>query len=87
MDLISSIKISSVSEAEQILKAADTEGDLFEKAHQVGDEKVYHGVAYYVAGFNAKGVPLWRKKKEGGGGSKYRFETNGVYEYWIQKKV
>ena len=69
MDLISSIKISSVSEAEQILKAAGTEGDLFEKAHKVGDEKVYQGVTYYVAGFNAKGVPLWRKKKEGGGGS------------------
>ena len=37
MDLINSIKISSVSEAEQILKAAGTEGDLFEKAHKVGD--------------------------------------------------
>lgn len=69
MDLINSIKINSVGEAEEILKAAGTEGDLFEKAYQVGDEKVYQGVTYYVAGFNAKGVPLWRKKKEGGGGS------------------
>lgn len=37
MDLINSIKINSVGEAEEILKAAGTEGDLFEKARKVGD--------------------------------------------------
>ena len=36
-DLISAIRIDSVREAEEILKAAGTEGDLFEKAHKVGD--------------------------------------------------
>ena len=36
-DLISAIHIGSVREAEEILKAAGTEGDLFEKAHKVGD--------------------------------------------------
>ena len=66
-DLISAINISSVHEAEEILKAAGTEGDLFEKARKVGDEKVYQGVTYYVAALNSKGVPLWRKKKDGGG--------------------
>ena len=37
MDLISSIKINSVGEAEEIIKAAGTEGDLFEKARKVGN--------------------------------------------------
>lgn len=37
-----------------------------EKAWNIGDEKVYQGVTYVVGGFNAKGVPLWRKKKDGG---------------------
>lgn len=36
-DLISAIHIGSVREAEEILKAAGTEGDLFEKARKVGD--------------------------------------------------
>ena len=88
MDLINSIKINSVGEAEQILKAAGTEGDLFEKAYKVGDEKAYRGVTYYVAGFNAKGVPLWRKKKEGGGGgggtmtSTPKSSTSGSGKTW-----
>ena len=63
-DLIKSIPISSVTQAEEILKSAGTE-DLFEKAKwNVGDTKVYQGVTYEVGGFNAKGTPLWRKKKE-----------------------
>ena len=67
-DLIKSIQISNVAEAEEILKAAGSE-DLFEKAKwNVGDTKVYQGITYEVGGFNAKGTPLWRKKKDGGGG-------------------
>ena len=66
-DLIKSIPISSVTQAEEILKSAGTE-DLFEKAKwNVGDTKVYQGITYEVGGFNAKGTPLWRKKKDGGG--------------------
>lgn len=43
--------------------------DLFEKAKwNVGDTKVYQGVTYEVSGLNAKGAPLWRKKKDGGSG-------------------
>lgn len=72
-DLINQIKVNNVSDALDILKAAGTE-DLFEKGKwNVGDEKVYQGVTYYVAELNAKGSPKWRKKKgEGkpsGGGS------------------
>ena len=67
-DLIKSIQISDVAEAEEILKSAGSE-DLFEKAKwNIGDEKVYQGVTYVVGGFNAKGAPQWRKKKDGGGG-------------------
>lgn len=32
--------------------------------HQIGDTKFYLGITYYVAGFNAKGTPLWRVKKD-----------------------
>lgn len=72
-DLINQIEVKDVSDALDILKAAGTE-DLFEKGKwNVGDEKVYQGVTYYVAELNAKGSPKWRKKKgEGkpsGGGS------------------
>lgn len=72
-DLINQIKVNDVADALDILKAAGTE-DLFEKGKwNVGDEKVYQGVTYYVAELNAKGSPKWRKKKgEGkpsGGGS------------------
>ena len=72
-DLINQIEVNNVSDALDILKAAGTE-DLFEKGKwNVGDEKVYQGVTYYVAELNAKGSPKWRKKKgEGkpsGGGS------------------
>ena len=68
-DLIKSIQISDVAQAEEILKSAGTE-DLFEKAKwNVGDTKVYQGITYEVGGFNAKGTPLWRKKKDGGSGN------------------
>lgn len=72
-DLINQIEVKDVSDALDILKAAGTE-DLFEKGKwNIGDEKVYQGVTYYVAELNAKGSPKWRKKKgEGkpsGGGS------------------
>ena len=54
------------SEETEIFKSQETE-DLFEKAKwNVGDEKVYQGVTYVVGGFNAKGTPLLRKKKDGG---------------------
>ena len=63
-DLIKSIQISDVAEAEEILKSAGSE-DLFEKAKwNVGDTKVYQGITYEVGGFNDKGTPLWRKKKD-----------------------
>lgn len=37
--------------------------DIIQKAHNVGDEKVYQGITYYVASLNSSGKPLWRKKK------------------------
>ena len=40
-----------------------------EKAWKIGDEKQYQGATWVVGGFNAKGTPLWRKKKDGGGGT------------------
>ena len=51
---------SAVKELQETKKAEDV---AIEKAHKIGDEKVYQGVTYYVGGFNPKGVPLWRKKK------------------------
>lgn len=39
--------------------------DKIEKGKwNVGDTKVYQGVTYEVGGFNAKGAPLWKKKKD-----------------------
>lgn len=66
-----------------------------EKAWSVGDEKQYQGVTYYVGGFNAKGQPLWRKKKDGsvsnkkagasttdaGNDSKTTLSANEKYEF------
>lgn len=44
--------------------------DIFEKAWNIGDEKVAKdGFTYYVGGFNSKGIPLWRKKKDGSKGN------------------
>lgn len=54
-DLISAIHIGSVREAEQILKAAGTEGDLFEKAHKDGD-------------MHPNGKWVWRQSANGGKG-------------------
>lgn len=55
---------------ERIAKSFDSginiaEEMSLEKAWNVGDEKQYQGVTYYVHSFNAKGKPLWRKKKDG----------------------
>ena len=50
--------------ASQIEKSFGVENDI-EKAYNVGDEKPYQGKTYYVAGFNAKGQPLWLLKKDG----------------------
>ena len=37
IDIIRDIEISSVDDALNILKSIDTDGNLFEKAHNVGD--------------------------------------------------
>ena len=67
-DLISAINISSVHEAEEILKAAGTEGDLFEKAHKVGD---VHPNGKWVWTEYKPGKFDWRGIKKGAkGGSK-----------------
>ena len=54
-DLISAIHIGSIREAEEILKAAGTEGDLFEKARKVGD-------------MHPNGKWVWRQSANGGKG-------------------
>ena len=61
-DLISTIHIGSVREAEKILKAAGTEGDLFEKA-KPGDEREYQG-RMYVYGTTKSGKMGWRVKEK-----------------------
>ena len=61
-DLISAIHIGSVREAEEILKAAGTEGDLFEKA-KPGDEREYQG-RMYVYGTTKSGKMGWRVKEK-----------------------
>ena len=59
--------------ANQIEKSFDgginvpQELDIEKAKWKVGDEKQYQGVTWVVGGFNAKGTPLWRKKKDGGG--------------------
>ena len=65
-DLIKSIQISDVAEAEEILKSAGSE-DLFEKARQVGD---MHPNGKWVWTEYAPGKFDWRgiKKKNGGSG-------------------
>ena len=40
--------------------------DIEKAKWKVGDEKQYQGATWVVGGFNAKGVPLWRKKKDSG---------------------
>ena len=45
------------------LESNDNSLDELQKAHNIGDEKVYQGITYYVSGFNSKHIPLWRKKK------------------------
>lgn len=40
--------------------------DIEKAKWKVGDEKQYQGATWVVGGFNAKGTPLWRKKKDGG---------------------
>lgn len=60
---IARVTALAIKNGEKIKKAEDVD---IEKAHKIGDEKVYQGVTYYVGGFNAKGVPLWRKKKDSG---------------------
>ena len=47
----------------------DTFDELEKGKWSVGDTKVYQGVTWEVGGFNAKGAPLWRKKKGSGGNS------------------
>ena len=67
-DLISAIHIGSIREAEEILKAAGTEGDLFEKAHKVGD---VHPNGKWVWTEYKPGKFDWRGVKGGAkGGSK-----------------
>ena len=66
---IEEIQVNGVQDAENILKSIGFESadSLIEKAKwKVGDEKQYQGVTWVVGGFNAKGAPLWRKKKDGG---------------------
>ena len=67
-DLIKSIQISDVAEAEEILKSAGSE-DLFEKARQVGEA---HPNGKWVWTEYAPGKFDWRgiKKKNGGNSSK-----------------
>lgn len=48
------------------------ENDIEKAKWSVGDTKVYQGITWEVGGFNAKGTPLWRKKKNqssSGGGN------------------
>ena len=57
--------------ANQIEKSFDgginVSSNYIEKAKwKIGDEKQYQGVTWVVGGFNAKGTPLWRKKKDSG---------------------
>ena len=58
--------------ANQIEKSFDgginvpQELDIEKAKWKVGDEKQYQGATWVVGGFNAKGVPLWRKKKDSG---------------------
>ena len=58
--------------ANQIEKSFDSgisiskELDIEKAKWKVGDEKQYQGATWVVGGFNAKGTPLWRKKKDGG---------------------
>lgn len=53
--------------------------DEFEKAKwNIGDTKVYQGITYEVGGFNSKGSPLWRKKKESGNGDKQEQSSSPV---------
>lgn len=44
--------------------------DIEKGKWNIGDTKVYQGVTYEVGGFNSKGSPLWKKKKESGSGDK-----------------
>ena len=53
---------------ENMNKAFSGENEI-EKAWKIGDEKQYQGATWVVGGFNAKGTPLWRKKKDGGSGT------------------
>lgn len=55
-----------VSAPAPIEKAQDDE--LEKGKWQIGMTKDYQGVTYVVAGFNAKGTPLWKKKKDGSKG-------------------
>lgn len=61
--------------------------DTFEKGKwNVGDTKVYQGVTWEVGGFNAKGTPLWRKKKDqsGSGGAS---AANNSRQSQVQSKT
>jgi len=50
---------NAIKKVNNIDKSLDID---IEKAHNIGDEKVYQGITYYVSGFNSKHIPLWRKK-------------------------
>jgi hypothetical protein len=60
-----------------ILESNDNSLDELQKAHNIGDEKMYQGITYYVSGFNSKHVPLWKKKKgQVSGSSNVNVKTN-----------
>lgn len=62
IDIIRDIEISSVDDALNILKSIDTDGNLFEKAHNVGDLFFREGKTYIYTEY-APGKYDWRLVK------------------------
>lgn len=58
------VEEESKPEAPQTEVGNEPEKKVAKSKHQIGDTKFYLGITYYVAGFNAKGTPLWRVKKD-----------------------
>jgi hypothetical protein len=72
------VESNSINKAiDSSLESSDDSLDELKKAHNIGDEKVYQGITYYVSGFNSKHIPLWRKKKG---------QTSGSLNSNIKKK-
>lgn len=77
----------------QIEKSFDNGINIAEEIQKakwkVGDEKQYNGITYFVSGFNAKGTPLWKKKKdsEASNVAKNQTSANNVLKRKISKLV